>query len=130
MRALPLLLIPTALLLAACETPREACLSQTGRELRTVESLIREVQGNLARGYAIEEDEEVETVRDNCLVEDRDGDVRAVRCNRTIVQEVERPVAIDRRAERRKLDDLLDRRQELLAERDARAQACIARYPE
>lgn len=130
MRPLPSLALLSALALAACETPREACISQGTRELGTIESLIRVTEGNLRRGFAVEEEQEVEVVRDTCFVELEDGTRDAVRCDRTVVREVERPVAIDLREEQAKLEGLLERRDRLLAERQARVGACTAAYPE
>ena len=118
------------LALAACQTPREACLSEGSRELRTVESLIRETQGNLQRGYAIETEQEVEVIRTTCEVELEDGTEGRVPCDRTDVDEVERPVAIDLVAERAQLDSLLEQRGRLLGQAQARQQACVATYPE
>ena len=129
MRPVLAALIPV-LALAACQTPREACLSEGSRELRTVESLIRETQGNLQRGYAIETEQEVEVIRTTCEVELEDGTEGRVPCDRTDVDEVERPVAIDFEEERAKLASLLEQRGRLLARQQARQQACIATYPE
>ena len=129
MRLLPAALIPV-LALAACQTPREACLSEGSRELRTVESLIRETQGNLQRGYAIETDQEIEVIRTTCEVELEDGTEGRVPCDRTDVDEVERPVAIDFEEERAQLASLLEQRGRLLGQQQARQQACIAAYPE
>ena len=118
------------LALAACQTPREACLSEASQELRTVESLIRETQGNLSRGYAIETEQEVEVIRTTCEVELDDGTEGTVPCDRTDVDEVERPVAIDLVAERAQLDSLLEQRGRLLSQAQARQQTCVATYPE
>ena len=109
MRRLVLAALPV-LALAACQTPREACLSEASHELRTVEALIRETQGNLNRGYAIETDQEVDVIHTTC--------------------EVERPVAIDLVAERAQLDSLLEQRGRLLGQAQARQQACVVTYPE
>ena len=130
MRPLTALALVSALALAACQTPREACLSDASSRLRTVDSLIRETQGNLDRGFAIETTQEVDVVRDTCRVRLADGTEGRVRCDRTEVEDVQRPVAIDLRAEQAKLDSLLGQRGQVLAQRDARAQACIATYPE
>jgi hypothetical protein len=43
------------LLLAACATPQERCINSATREVRILDRLIGEVEGNLARGYALEE---------------------------------------------------------------------------
>ena len=47
--------LSTLLLLAACGTPQEQCINRNTRDLRTVDRLITEAQGNLARGYAYEQ---------------------------------------------------------------------------
>ena len=39
---------------AACATPEQRCISKVSRELNTVNALIAETQENLARGYRIE----------------------------------------------------------------------------
>jgi hypothetical protein len=124
------LLLASAVALAACQTPREACPSQGSRELRTVESLIRETQGNLSRGYALETRQEVDVIRTTCEVKLDDGTTGRVPCDRTDVDEVQRPVAIDLRAERAKLDSLVEQRSRLLARREAQVAACVAAHPE
>ena len=129
MRPVLAALLPV-LALAACQTPREACLSEASQELRTVESLIRETQGNLSRGYAIETEQRIDVDREICEVELEDGSERRYWCEDTDVIEVERPVAIDLNAEQAKLDSLLERRVRLVSDYNARAQACVATYPE
>lgn len=42
-------------LLAACGTPQERCIASATRDMRVVDKLITETQGNLDRGYALEE---------------------------------------------------------------------------
>ena len=130
MRPLPVTVLLSALALAACQTPREACISDASRQLRIVDSLIRETQGNLARGYGIEEDQEVRVERDFCRVEREDGSTGLARCERTVVDDIERPVALDLREEQAKLDSLLERRQTLLSQTAAAQQSCVATYPE
>ena len=48
------LTFPVLVLLAACGTPQEQCIRYNTRDLRTVDRLIAETEGNLDRGYAIE----------------------------------------------------------------------------
>jgi hypothetical protein len=43
------------LLLAGCGTPQERCIAAATRDMRVVDRLIAEVQGNLDRGYALEQ---------------------------------------------------------------------------
>lgn len=53
--AFPMHVLPLVALLAACGTPQEQCIQRNTRDLRTVDRLIAETQGNLDRGYALEE---------------------------------------------------------------------------
>jgi hypothetical protein len=130
MRPVSVLALLSALALAACETPQQSCLDSASRDLRVVDSLIRQTQGNLQRGYAIEVDQVVDVDRTFCQVRREDGDIDLVRCERTEVEDVRRPVAIDLNAERAKLDSLVERRASLLTQTAARQQACLAAYPE
>ena len=125
---------PAALLallaLAACQTPRESCISEASEELRTVEALIAETRGNIGRGYALETDQEVRVIRTTCTVELDDGTEARVPCDRTDVDDVERPVAIDLNAERLKLESLLEQRGRLRAQQEVAVRNCVAIYPE
>ncbi|TMV82997.1 hypothetical protein FGG78_23385 [Thioclava sp. BHET1] len=46
-----LLLIPLALALGACASPRAQCVDQASHDLRVVDGLIAQLQTNIARGY-------------------------------------------------------------------------------
>ncbi|MEZ5687039.1 MAG: hypothetical protein R3D78_14655 [Paracoccaceae bacterium] len=121
--------------LAACGTPQEQCINRESRELRTVERLIAEVEGNLARGYAYEEYEVPVRDWDPCGVREitlPDGTVKhkTVMCLETRWETRERKVAIDPEAEKRKLAGLQAKRKELLPKVDAAITACKQAYPE
>ena len=121
-------LLPLAIL-AACATPREACISDVTRELRTLDRLIAETRANVDRGYGLEERQEVRTVPGFCPGETEDGVEFTVRCERTETRTRNVPVAIDLDAERRQLDQLLDRRARQQEASDAAVRACVAAYP-
>lgn len=106
-----LLLIP--LLLAACETPREACVSSANRELRTLNILVDETRLNIARGYAIGTRQEVRMVSNTCRTQTPEGVITTFPCDKTEIVDVEQPVAIDLNAERAKLDSLLERQAQM-----------------
>lgn len=118
--------VPALVFLVACVTPRQACESQATGELRTIDALIAETQGNLARGYGLEQSQEVRSRRELCDGRREDGTTFRYFCDRTDVVDVERPVALDLRAEQAKLDSLLDRRALLQDGVAARLQACQA----
>ena len=128
MRA-PVLLVPL-LALVACATPREQCISQGTRDLRVINSLISETQGNLSRGYALAEQQEVRVLRRSCEGTNADGSTFRFPCEETETFTRNVPVAIDLNAERAKLRSLQER--QVLEQRRARAatQQCIAIHPE
>ena len=126
----PALFLVLPLVLAACATPRESCLSSGGQQGRVIDALISQTRGNVARGYAIEEREELRTRRELCEFRRDDGSIGRRFCNRTTAEDVRVPVTIDIEAEKVKLDQLLARREALIpAEATAKAQ-CVARYPQ
>lgn len=126
----PALLLVLPLALAACATPRESCLSSVGREGRVLDALIAQTRGNVMRGYAIEEREELRTTRQLCRYRTDEGVVARRFCDRTVAEEVRVPVTIDIEEEKVKLDQLLARREaQARGEAAARAQ-CVARYPQ
>lgn len=127
-----LLLLPVALI--ACGTPQERCINQQTRDLRTVEQLIAETQKNLNRGYAMEEYTVVLPNWEPCSVQpppDENGKPAPVAmCLEDRQETRSRPVAIDLRAERSKLDGLLEKRDQLQSEAAPRVEQCRQMYPE
>ncbi len=113
-------------LLAACGTPYERCVRPVQAELRTVDRLIAETEGNIARGFAIERQQHVIEERVVCRL----ADGRTGWCFAPVVTETRRPVAIDRSVERGKLETLQARRSELQALAVATEARCRAQFPE
>ncbi|WP_273689524.1 hypothetical protein [Ketogulonicigenium vulgare] len=124
------LVILPLVFLAACQTPREACISDASGNLPTINRLITEAEGNLARGYAIGTREEVEIERDYCTRTLQDGSTTEVRCDRARTVERRVPVGIDLNAERAKLESLYQRQAQLQRQIAPAIQACVAAYPE
>lgn len=123
-----LLLLPLALL-AACATPREACLADATRELRTLTRLAAETRANVLRGYAIEQTQELRERRTLCEIDRDDGTTDTEFCTVTQVVERSRPVAIDIAGERRKLAQLEARIEAEQARVAAVRRQCLAAYP-
>lgn len=119
--------------LAACGTPQEQCIRRSTTELRKIERLVADTQGNLARGYAYETDtitthQWVACIAPGSGVQGRP--VRTTMCFEPQTQTVRREVPIDPAAEKRVLDNLLDRRNTLIAAAEPAIAACRTAYPE
>lgn len=129
-----LILLALLPILAACSTPRESCLRAASRDLVVVDRLIAQVQGNLARGYAVDREPYVTSTVDLC-VGNRGyrgiygGGVGFSYCSRPVTRYRANPVAIDRQTEERKLRELKQTRARLEKQVNANLEACNARYP-
>lgn len=124
-------------LLAACGTPQEQCISRETRDLRTLDRLIAETEGNIARGFAYEERTTYRTTWVDCTPQPQlpphGGEVPPVKprmCLDEVPETVRAPVAIDLQAEAQKLASMKARRAEMSRAADDRIRACRAAYPE
>jgi len=123
--------------LAACGTPQEQCIAKNTRDLRVIDRLINETQGNLARGYAFVDVETTHTRWVYCeapTVERLpDGTVRREpgrMCLDDITVTERRPAAIDLGAEKAKLASMQKKRAELAKAAVPVIAACKRAYPE
>lgn len=123
-------LLPLLALLAACGTPQERCISRNTKDLRVVENLIQETEGNLARGYAIETYRYYDDVWSQCHARDKEGNIYSYSCLKEIVREDKRPKAIDLKAEAATLDGLRERQKQLQVRAKSVISQCQALYPE
>ena len=115
--------------LAACATPREQCINEVSRDTRVLGALINQTERNISRGYALEQRQDVRTVRRTCRGRNEDGTTFIFACDETDTFSTTVPVAIDLNAERAKLASLQERfAQTQTAANQAIAQ-CIAIYP-
>lgn len=112
----------TALMLAGCTSPRERCLRAATADLRVIDALIAETQGNIARGFAIDRGVETRTVVELCVWPTS----QTLFCTRQEPVAWERPRAIDMGAERRKLADLEARRTDTVRAAAVAQGACPA----
>ncbi len=124
-----LLLIPLVVL-AACSTPREQCISSANRSVATLDRLISVTRGNIERGYAIAEVQDVRVLRSHCEGTNEDGSTFRFPCEETETFTRRVPVAIDIAEERTKLAQLESRREQQTSDAQARIQQCIAVHPE
>lgn len=123
------ILLPLAML-AACATPREQCISSATRDTRVLSSLINETQANLARGYALEQRQDIRTVSGTCRGRNADGSTFLFRCDETETFTTTVPVAIDLNAEQAKLVSLQERFVQTQAASNQAVAQCIALNPE
>ncbi|KPP84114.1 MAG: hypothetical protein HLUCCA08_01240 [Rhodobacteraceae bacterium HLUCCA08] len=126
----PFLVLPLLALLAACGTPRERCVGAANSELRTLDRLIAVTRGNLERGYALQEVQDVRVIRTTCTGTNEDDTTFTFPCDETQTYTRDVPVAIDLNAERAKLQSLQDRRVREADLAATRIEQCIAAYPE
>lgn len=127
MRLFALALIP---LVAACATPREACIASVNNQSRTLDRLVLETRANIERGFALETRQEVREVMKPCEIEQPDGTVIRTTCERVDVKDKRVPVAIDLNAEKRKLASLEERQRQVRSNAQAAIQQCVAANPE
>ena len=92
--------------LAACGTPQEQCINAVTRDMRVVDLLIAEAEGNLQRGYGFEYVTVMEIDYVPCGTQTNPNRVCAVRRP----EQERRPVAIDLAAEQVKLTQLRAKR--------------------
>lgn len=124
-----LLILPLAVL-AACATPREQCIDNVTRDTRVLSSLIAQTEGNLARGYALEERQDIRTITKTCRGRNDDGTTFLFSCDDTNTITTTLPVAIDLNAERAKLVSLQERFAQTQAQSNQAVAQCIAIHPE
>lgn len=119
-------------LLTACGTPQEQCIQRNTRDLRVVDRLIAETEGNLARGYALEEVTITQERWGYCHQHMPEGQpaLPPVPCLVEHDITVERPKAIDLGDEAKKLDGLKAKRRDLAKAAEAVIAQCKADHPE
>lgn len=127
------LIFVTIGLLAGCATPQGQCINRNTRDLRTVDRLSAETQGNLDRGYAFET---VTVYEDYWAICPRPpvATGEAPPAPRLCLDErpvsVQRAKAIDLNEEARKLDSLTVKRRQLAKAAEPVIARCKAEFPE
>lgn len=120
------------MLLAACGTPQEQCIARETRDLRVVERLIAEAEGNLDRGYALVTVTVWEDVWRWCRDPVPEGAEpgKPYLCQDEVARQETRPKAIDLEEEARKLSQLKAKRKDLARRAEAAVEQCRRDYPE
>ena len=119
--------------LTGCGTPQERCINRETREIRHLQDMLDEVEGNLARGYAFETITVYEDYWTYCPmpapVEGQPAPKPRMCLDERPVTE-QRPKAIDLNEEARKLASLKEKRKSLALQAEKVIAACKAQYPE
>lgn len=126
---LPFILLSLAAL-SACATPREQCIAGANRPLATLDRLIAETRGNVNRGFALAEVQDVRVLRTTCEGTNEDGTSFRFPCEETRTFTRQEPVAINVEEERVKLQQLEERRADAGLTARAQIQQCVAVHPE
>jgi hypothetical protein len=126
------LFLPALLIIAACGTPQEQCISASTRDARVVSQLISETETNIARGYALETVVELNKEWVDCtpVPTEKKPNPKPKMCFVDVPTEVTRPVAIDLNAERAKLTSLRQKQADQARQATAIVVQCQALYPE
>lgn len=126
------IVLPALLILSACGTPQQNCISGATRDMRVVDRLIAETEANLQRGYAIEEQVISRPIWAPCYPRVRRGQPAAAlqMCMDDEDEVIRRPKAIDLNAEAAKLASLKAKRAAQAEAASPAIMACRAQYPE
>lgn len=110
--------------MAACGTPQERCITAATRDMQVVDQLIGEVQGNLQRGFALEQETIYRTDFEDCTPAATAAYPSPAprMCPVEVPITTTKPVAIDLTLESAKLASLQAKR----AQQDQLAQDAIA----
>ncbi len=119
----PLAILP---LLAAC-SEQQMCISRATKDLRQVQTFIAEAEGNLARGYALVEEQYIDYDIEVCGT---NADGSPIMCRVPDFETRRVPKAIDLDGEAAKLAALKKKEVQLSIQAQADIDACKIQYPE
>lgn len=128
------LALPALLVLSACGTPQEQCINAATRDMRVVDRLIAESEGNLARGYGYQQVTVWTTRWVPCGPPpphvEGEKPPKPQMCLDDVPETVRKPVALDLAAEAQKLAGLKAKRAAQAKAAAPQIAACKAEYPE
>ena len=126
------ILCASLLILSACGTPQEQCIGAATRDMRVVDRLIAEVEGNLARGYGYENVTVYRPEWQNCAPRPtKENPTPAVEmCLEQVPQTTRQAIALDLTAERAKLASLKQKRGQQAKTAEGAVAQCRPQYPE
>ncbi len=124
--------LSTILFLAACGTPQEQCIRAATADLRQVDRLITEVEGNIQRGFGYRTVTFQTMEWYDCTPPAVTGQPAPApqRCAIPVTDTRREAVTLDMTVERRKLADLKAKKAELDRAAIPAAAECRAKFPE
>lgn len=130
MRIAPHILLPLCLGLAACTTPREACVENAEAEYRGLETAIAIAEANIARGFAVDRDQVAYRGATFCAggTFGNNPYLGLSNCNTTRYRTVVTPVPIDIEEEERKLASMRAKLPAARERRDVTIGSCYQRF--
>lgn len=123
----PLAALALSLALAACATPQQQCINRETRDLRVVNSLIAQLETNIARGYTLVPS--VTYMPQWVFCGPPHGKYGPGMCLDTIPTTVARPASFDIAEAQRQLAQLKQKRRELEQRASSAVAQCRAAYP-
>lgn len=126
------LFLASLVALAACGTPQEQCIRANTRDLQVVDRLIRDAEGNLARGYGYQTVTEYEPRWIDCTPRPTEAvpNPASQMCFDRVPVTVRKEVALDLNAEAAKLKSLKTKRAALAKAAESVVAQCKAKFPE
>ncbi len=124
-------LLPMLAVLTACATPQERCINAATQDMRIVEQLIAETNGNLQRGFALQDETVYRTEFEDCTPAPTASrpDPSPRMCPVQVPVTTTRPVAIDLSAESVKLASLEKKRAQQAKVAEVAVAQCRAMHP-
>ncbi len=118
--------------LTACGTPQQQCIGAATRDMRVVDRLITETQGNLTRGYGFETTTVFVSQWQDCTPAATDVNPAPAPelCFEDVPQTVQKAVALDLAAEAAKLASLRQKRDQQMRASAGAVAACRTKFPE
>ena len=125
------LALPILACLAACTSPQEQCLTSANSALAALDAQIATAQGNLQRGYAINQVQRNVPQAASCSNARRSDTISTANsmCLVNNVQTVNVPVQINLAAEQQRLNALIARRPTVAQQAAEASATCRAAYP-
>ncbi|MBJ3761317.1 hypothetical protein ILP92_00940 [Maribius pontilimi] len=123
------LILPLVLTLAACATPREACIASAEAPLREVTRDIAQTERALDRGYRLVRVRDIRLALTRCVTRNRDGERVSYPCQRPTTVTRSEPVGIDYSEERARLKRLRAEQTRLLPQVERGIRQCQISYP-